>query len=220
VAVICYSAWYLKPNRFSLVFPLKSKTGVAVSTLFDYFQAAMLILVLLLGDMIFFGIAVNLKSDIGIDHPAYIHLFLFLLLFFMIILPIPFFFHHTRKYLAAAILKIVQTPFVDVTFEHFFIADQLTSSSIVFLDLQYALVFYMSGSYLSSGTPTFSTLSSYQNFSFFLALLPYWFRFGQCLRRAVKNKPASLHLWNSFKYFLSILATIFSYTFRFYGCKF
>ena len=170
--------------------------------------------------MIFFGVAVNLKDQLNIKHPAYIHLFLFLVLLIMVINPFPILYYNTRKYMGYALLQILKTPFADVGFEHFFIADQLTSSVIVLLDLQYALVFYMSGSYLSSDTPTFSANFSYQRISFCLALLPYWFRFGQCIRRALKNKPSSIHMWNAFKYLLSIIATVFSYSFRFYGSKF
>eukprot|EP00475_Leptophrys_vorax_P036158 TRINITY_DN6058_c0_g1_i2.p1 TRINITY_DN6058_c0_g1~~TRINITY_DN6058_c0_g1_i2.p1 ORF type:complete len:862 (+),score=230.97 TRINITY_DN6058_c0_g1_i2:308-2587(+) len=179
---------------------------------------AVSLLTLVIADVLFYTISVAYKSSIGIDNPGYIHFVLLLTLLACSALPVDILFYQSRKYFWSCLLEIIKTPFVDVVFEHFFIADQLTSCGVVLLDLQYALVYYCTGNFITFENTKFSSTRAYTRISLLVALVPYWLRFAQCIRRAIRS-PAqrSTHLWNTLKYGLAIVATLFSYFYSFYG---
>jgi hypothetical protein len=70
----------------------------------------------------------------------------------------------------------------------------------------------------ASGSAKYSSAKWYTRTSLVIALLPYWFRFAQSLRRAVRSpQQQRIHLLNALKYGLAIIATLFSYFYSFYG---
>jgi hypothetical protein len=108
-------------------------------------------LVLIIADVLFYAICVAYKSSINIEEPGFIHLSLFSFFIICAVFPAPILFHRTRLYFVTCLVEIFKTPFVDVVFEHFFIADQLTSCGVVLLDIQYALAFYGTGDFITHG---------------------------------------------------------------------
>jgi len=123
-------------------------------------------------------------------------------------------------YFWKCILEIFKTPFVDVVFEHFFIADQLTSCGVVLLDIQYAFVYYGTRDFITFENTKFSSTRAFSRISLVIALIPYWLRFAQCVRRAIRTPhQKNIHMSNAVKYGLAIIATIFSYCYSFYSHK-
>jgi hypothetical protein len=98
-----------------------------------------------------YTICIAYETTIGVTYPGLIHFSLFWFFVLCSAMPFKILFHQTRAYFWKSMLEIFKTPFVDVVFEHFFIADQLTSCGVVFLDVLYALSYYFSGTFLTSG---------------------------------------------------------------------
>ena len=84
---------------------------------------------------------------------------------------------------------------------------QLCSLVNVLNDLSYGVCFYVSGDFLSEQSTFCKSFSS--ETQWVLALLPYWFRFAQCLKR-YKDSGATRQLWNAGKYALSLNTTFWS----------
>lgn len=118
-------------------------------------------------------------------------------------------------------------PFFYVNFADFWMGDQLNSLVTAFTDLQYFVCFYATNPDLITGKGLPIFFSSASNFicTFsdpnhcvekymiirpFMACLPAWFRFAQCLRRYRDTKEVFPHLANASKYATSFFVVIFT----------
>ena len=100
-----------------------------------------------------------------------------------------------------------------VGFADFWLADQFTSLSPAFLDIEYFICFYaFEVPWLSGGIPSHSNkcMSNSNAIRPILAALPAWFRFAQCLRRYRDSKLAYPHLVNAAKYTTTFFVILFS----------
>lgn len=103
--------------------------------------------------------------------------------------------------------RIVRAPFVAVTFPDFWLADQLMSLEVAFLDWTYLVCFYVTGRDVQESSVC---LNPRYGFKPFVVALPPWFRVAQCLRRYYDTGEAFPHLANAAKYSVSFLVIIFS----------
>ena len=101
-----------------------------------------------------------------------------------------------------------------VMFHHFFIADFVTSLVRALQDTAYSLCFYFTGEFIAADSLPTAPISScitsitYIVFAYVLALLPYYWRLMQCVRR-YRDDPArqGAQLWNAAKYGAAMLGT-------------
>ncbi|XP_016917659.1 solute carrier family 53 member 1 isoform X2 [Apis cerana] len=107
--------------------------------------------------------------------------------------------------------RIFCAPFFYVGFADFWLADQLNSLHTVFLDFQYFVCFYVQNSSWTTVTDAETCIMRELSMRPFVACLPAWFRFAQCLRRYRDTKEAFPHLMNAAKYATSFFVVIFSY---------
>ncbi|KAH0946478.1 hypothetical protein HN011_011278 [Eciton burchellii] len=107
--------------------------------------------------------------------------------------------------------RIFCAPFFYVGFADFWLADQLNSLHTVFLDFQYFVCFYIQNSSWTDVTDTETCIMRELSMRPFVACLPAWFRFAQCLRRYRDTKETFPHLLNAVKYATSFFVVIFSY---------
>ncbi|KAF3426275.1 hypothetical protein E2986_07244 [Frieseomelitta varia] len=107
--------------------------------------------------------------------------------------------------------RIFCAPFFYVGFADFWLADQLNSLHTVFLDFQYFVCFYVQNSSWTDVTDAETCIMRELSMRPFVACLPAWFRFAQCLRRYRDTKEAFPHLVNAAKYATSFFVVVFSY---------
>ncbi|XP_052312485.1 phosphate transporter PHO1 homolog 3 isoform X6 [Populus trichocarpa] len=205
--VLIYAAniyfWRRYRVNYSFIFGFKRETELG------YRQ------VLLLG----FGIAVlalcsvHLNLDMEMDpktkdYEALTELLpLNVLIFLLIILLWPFnmFYRSSRFLLLTCIFHCIAAPLYKVTLPDFFLVlDQLTSQVQSLRSLEFYICYYAWGDYKHrrnncKESPVFIT------FSFIVAVIPYWSRLLQCLRRLFEEKDP-MQGYNGLKYFLTIVA--------------
>ncbi|KAF9674411.1 hypothetical protein SADUNF_Sadunf10G0124500 [Salix dunnii] len=126
--------------------------------------------------------------------------------FLLVILLWPFnmFYRSSRFFLLTCIFHCIAAPLYKVTLPDFFLADQLTSQVQSLRSLEFYICYYGWGDYKHrqnncKESPVFIT------FSFIVAVIPYWSRLLQCLRRLFEEKDP-MQGYNGLKYFLTIVA--------------
>ncbi|XP_046607665.1 xenotropic and polytropic retrovirus receptor 1-like isoform X6 [Neodiprion virginianus] len=119
--------------------------------------------------------------------------------------------HEARFWALRVMGRIFCAPFFYVGFADFWLADQLNSLQTVFLDLQYFVCFYTKNSSWTRVTDAEVCILHEHSMRPFVACLPAWFRFAQCLRRYRDTKEIFPHLANASKYATSFFVVIFSY---------
>ncbi|KAJ6720803.1 PHOSPHATE TRANSPORTER PHO1-like protein 3 [Salix viminalis] len=170
--------------------------------------------VLLLG----FGIAVlalcsvhlnlNMEMDpITKDYEAFTELLpLNVLIILLVILLWPFnmFYRSSRFFLLTCIFHSIAAPLYKVTLPDFFLADQLTSQVQSLRSLEFYICYYGWGDYKHRRNNC-KRSTVFITFSFIVAVIPYWSRLLQCLRRLFDEKDP-MQGYNGLKYFFTIVA--------------
>ncbi|KAJ8969436.1 hypothetical protein NQ317_008627 [Molorchus minor] len=143
--------------------------------------------------------------------PAYISpLALVIIMGCFVINPTKTFRHEARFWAIKVMGKVLLAPFFYVSFADFWVADQLNSLITLFTDMQYFLCFYFTNPSWSVGVDANYCVANYIGIRAFMACLPPWFRFAQCLRRYRDTKEAFPHIVNAAKYATSFFVVAFS----------
>jgi len=108
-----------------------------------------------------------------------------------------------RMEILRVLFDVAFSPFRPVYFRNFFMADVITSSKILLSDSCAMICFYTSGEYTSHMPLTCSWVG---NANYIWGILPYWWRFWQCIRRCVDDPTLKTQRWNALKYFINICA--------------
>ncbi|PSN51931.1 Xenotropic and polytropic retrovirus receptor 1 [Blattella germanica] len=110
--------------------------------------------------------------------------------------------------------RIVLAPLFYVNFADFWLADQLNSLVVVFVDFQYFICFYLTNHKNFLVADDVSNVSTCDDYTRIIrpivGCLPAWWRFAQCLRRYRDTKEAFPHLVNAGKYATSFLVMLFT----------
>ncbi|XP_014233609.1 xenotropic and polytropic retrovirus receptor 1 homolog isoform X1 [Trichogramma pretiosum] len=123
--------------------------------------------------------------------------------------PFKIFRHEARFWLLKIMWRIVIAPFAYVNFADFWLADQLNSLAVVFLDFHFLVCFYITnGNWLEAGSDTSQCTSGSHFIRPLVNCLPAWFRFAQCMRRYKDTREAFPHLCNAGKYATTFLVVI------------
>ncbi|KAK4797643.1 hypothetical protein SAY86_029969 [Trapa natans] len=133
---------------------------------------------------------------------------LVLLIVVVILLFLPFnvLYRSSRFFLLRCGYHCLLAPLYKVTLPDFFLGDQLTSQVQSFRYLEFYFCYYGSG-YFKSRSNKCNSSKVYTTFSFIVAVIPFWFRFLQCIRRLVEEK-APMQGYNGLKYFSTIVALV------------
>ncbi|KAL3819342.1 hypothetical protein ACJIZ3_005247 [Penstemon smallii] len=121
-------------------------------------------------------------------------------------IPYNIIYRSSRFFLIKCVFRRICAPLYKVTLPDFFLADQFTSQVQAIRSFEYYVCFY-GGRKLSKRWNTCSTHDVYNVFYFIVAVIPYWFRFLQCVRRLFEEKD-SAHGYNGLRYFLTIVAVV------------
>ncbi|OMP03552.1 pho1-like protein [Corchorus olitorius] len=122
----------------------------------------------------------------------------------IIFCPFNIIYRSSRFFLIRCTFHCVCAPLYKVTLPDFFLADQLTSQMQAFRSLEFYVCYYFWGDF-TKRTNTCADSEVYKVFYIVVAIIPFWFRFLQCLRRLFEEKDASQGL-NALKYFSTIAA--------------
>eukprot|EP00257_Ricinus_communis_P026324 XP_025013738.1 phosphate transporter PHO1 homolog 3 isoform X2 [Ricinus communis] len=129
---------------------------------------------------------------------------LVILLIVLLLLPFNVLYRSARFFLLTCIFHCIAAPLYKVTLQDFFLADQLTSQVQAIRSLEFYICYYAWGDYKLREN-TCKTSDVYNTFYFIVAVIPYWVRLLQCLRRLFEEKDI-MQAINGGKYFVTIAA--------------
>ncbi|XVE52794.1 hypothetical protein DITRI_Ditri02bG0152600 [Diplodiscus trichospermus] len=129
-----------------------------------------------------------------------------LVMLVMIVLVCPFniLYRSSRLFLLTTLFHCICAPLYKVKFQDFFLADQFTSEVQAFRSLEYYICHYGWGDFKLRQN-TCKTNDVFNTFYFIIAVIPYWSRLLQCVRRFYDEKDP-MQGYNGLKYFLTIVA--------------
>ncbi|KAG8366922.1 hypothetical protein BUALT_Bualt16G0018300 [Buddleja alternifolia] len=102
--------------------------------------------------------------------------------------------------------ELVPLGLVTVTFSDFFLADQLTSQVQAFRSLQFYICYYGWGDFRKRSNRYLDS-NIYEVLYIVVAIIPFWSRVLQCLRRLFEEKNPGQG-FNSLKYFSTVVALV------------
>ena len=126
----------------------------------------------------------------------------------MLVMPFDILYRSARWELLKTLWNILISPFGQVKFRHFFMADILTSITIPVADICTSVCFFFDGHFLdNTESDCFWLPTSIK----IVVVLPYWFRFAQCLNKFYNTRMWFPHLVNAGKYGMSIVVVVLPY---------
>ena len=108
----------------------------------------------------------------------------------------------TRNFVRQSAWRILRSPFSSVYFIDFFIADQLTSLFIIIVGFGQSLCGFI---HRADSDCDSDSMVLFMNI---LKILPFWWRFAQCVRRWHDDREQLHHLVNGGKYLSSIITVL------------
>ncbi|XP_065860488.1 phosphate transporter PHO1 homolog 3-like [Euphorbia lathyris] len=129
---------------------------------------------------------------------------LLVLLLVLLLLPFNVLYRPARFFFLICIFHCIAAPLYKVTLPDFFLADQLTSQVQLFRSVEFYVCYYGWGDYKVRENSC-KTSDVYNTFYYIVAVIPYWSRLFQCLRRLFEEKDP-MQGYNGLKYFLTIVA--------------
>ncbi|KAJ0551183.1 putative SPX domain-containing protein [Helianthus annuus] len=159
----------------------------------------------------------NLEMDIDDHVKSYrtltelVPLGLVILVLLIVFCPFDIIYRANRFFLITCIWHCICVPLYKVTLPDFFLADQLTSQVQLFRNLEFYICYYGWGNYKKRDSIKCRGSSIYDNISLAIAIIPYYIRCMQCLRRLLDGEDSSQAV-NGLKY-LSTIAAVIARTF-------
>ncbi|TXG66365.1 hypothetical protein EZV62_007640 [Acer yangbiense] len=129
---------------------------------------------------------------------------LLVLVILILICPFNIIYRSSRFFFVACLFHCICAPLYKVTLQDFYLADQLTSQVQAIRSLEFYICYYGWGDYKLRQNNC-KTNGVYNTFYFVVAVIPYWSRFLQCLRRLYEEKDP-MQGYNGMKYFVTIIA--------------
>ncbi|XP_059293933.1 phosphate transporter PHO1 homolog 3-like isoform X1 [Lycium ferocissimum] len=120
--------------------------------------------------------------------------------------PLNIIYRSSRFFLIRCAWHCLCAPLYKVTLPDFFLADQVTSQVQAIRSLQFYVCYYVWGNFRTRSNKCQES-SVYQILYIVVAIIPFWSRFIQCLRRLFEEKDSMQGL-NSLKYFSTIVALV------------
>ncbi|CAM6075761.1 unnamed protein product [Sphagnum tenellum] len=161
---------------------------------------------MLLGTMIVHIIA-STKEAPNYDGSDWVPLSITLVFLVMLLIPVNIFYKSSRYFFLRCFRRIIFAPFYKVVLSDFFLGDQLTSQVVSFRNVQFMLCYFSGGYFQRRDESACSDNTMFKLLTYMFSLLPYWWRFLQCLRRW-KDEGDKLSLYNAGKYMSAMVAVV------------
>ncbi|XP_024978671.1 phosphate transporter PHO1 homolog 3-like [Cynara cardunculus var. scolymus] len=157
----------------------------------------------------------NLEMDIDPKTKGYkaitelLPLGLLIVVVLITLCPFNIFYRSNRYFLLVCLWHCICAPLYIVTLPDFFLGDQLTSQVQLLRNLEFYVCYYGWGDFKNrdAGTCEDGRSTIYRNISIVIAVVPYWIRLLQCLRRLFEGQDSTQAL-NGLKYFSTIVAVV------------
>nr|DAD37052.1 TPA_asm: hypothetical protein HUJ06_007693 [Nelumbo nucifera] len=120
--------------------------------------------------------------------------------------PFNIIYRSSRFFLIKCLFRCICAPLYKVTLPDHFMADQLTSQIQAIRSIEFYICYYGWGDFSRRQNKCHSR-KIYNFFYFIVAVIPYWSRFLQCLRRLFEEKHA-VHGYNGLRYFITLVAMV------------
>ncbi|KAL1563136.1 phosphate transporter PHO1 3-like [Salvia divinorum] len=133
-------------------------------------------------------------------------LFLIAVVLVITLCPFNIIYRSSRFFLIRSTLHCICAPLYKVTFIDFFMADQMTSQIQAIRSLQYYICYYVWGDFRKRSNECTNS-STYKFLYIAVAVIPFWLRLLQCLRRVFEEKNAMQGL-NGLKYLSTVVALV------------
>ncbi|KAJ0263300.1 Phosphate transporter PHO1 4 [Hirschfeldia incana] len=205
--VIMYAAniyfWKIYRVNYSFIFGFKQGTELG--------YRHVLLLSFGLGTLSLCAVLLNLDMEMDSQTKDYktftklIPLFLLALVIAITICPFNILYRPSRFFFLMALFHCIAAPFYTVNFPDFFLADQLTSQVQALRSLEFYICYYGFGDFRQRRRNTCRSNDLFTTFYFIVAVIPYWLRFLQCIRRVIEERD-QMHGYNAVKYLLTIVA--------------
>ncbi|KAJ0251014.1 Phosphate transporter PHO1 4 [Hirschfeldia incana] len=205
--VVMYAAniyfWRRYRVNYSFIFGFKQGTELG--------YRHVLLLSFGLGTLSLCAVLLNLDMEMDSQTKDYrivtelIPLFLLALVFAITLCPFNILYRSSRFFFLAVLFRCIAAPFYTVNLPDFFLADQLTSQVQALRSLEFYICYYGFGDFRQRQRNTCRSNDVFTTFYFIVAVIPYWLRFLQCIRRIIEEKDLS-HGYNAIKYLLTIIA--------------
>ncbi|KAM3286502.1 phosphate transporter PHO1 3 [Capsicum chacoense] len=131
---------------------------------------------------------------------------LVIVLLLIVFCPLNIIYRSSRFFLLRTAWHCICAPLYKVTLPDFLLADQLTSQVQAIRSLQFYVCYYVWGNFRTRSNKCQES-SVYQILYIVVAIIPFWSRFIQCLRRLFEEKDSMQGL-NALKYFSTIVALV------------
>ncbi|CAE6177593.1 unnamed protein product [Arabidopsis arenosa] len=164
-----------------------------------------------LGTLSLCAVLLNLDMEMDAQTKDYrlvtelIPLFLLVLVIAIFLCPFHILYRSSRYFFLSVLFRCIAAPFYAVNLPDFFLGDQLTSQVQALRSLEFYICYYGFGDFRYRRRDTCTSNIGFRTFYFIVAVIPYWLRFLQCIRRMMEDKDLS-HGYNAIKYLLTIVA--------------
>ncbi|KAM6586963.1 hypothetical protein CsatA_009568 [Cannabis sativa] len=129
------------------------------------------------------------------------------LVLLLIFCPLNILYRASRFFFIRCLFRCILAPLYPVTFSDFFLADQLTSQMQALRSCVLYICYYGLGEY-SRRQEKCHTHGLYNTLYFVIAVIPYWLRFMQCIRRLIEGRD-KMNGYNALTYLSTIIAVVF-----------
>ncbi|XP_021845208.1 phosphate transporter PHO1 homolog 10 [Spinacia oleracea] len=167
-------------------------TGLAVLALASFFANS--------------NILIGLTMSENNNYAKLIPLLVLLVFVCISLCPFNIIYRSSRYFLIKCLFRCICAPFYEVTFPDFFLADQLTSQISAIRSIEFYICYYSRQDF-PRGQAKCHEYGVYNAFYFIIAVIPYWIRCLQCVRRLVQERH-SIHGYNAMKYLMAIVAVV------------
>ncbi|CAL9216229.1 unnamed protein product [Arabidopsis halleri] len=136
--------------------------------------------------------------------PELLPIFILALVVAILFCPFNIFYRSSRVFFLMVVFRCIAAPLYKVNLPDFFLADQLTSQVQALRSLEFYICYYGWGDFRQRQN-TCRSSDVYSTFYFIVAVIPYWSRFLQCVRRLIEENDSSQG-YNALKYLLTVVA--------------
>ncbi|KAM7268075.1 hypothetical protein ACFE04_010241 [Oxalis oulophora] len=129
-----------------------------------------------------------------------------ILIFLLLVMFCPFntIYRSSRIFFLTCAFHAFASPFFKVTLPDFFVADQFTSEVQAWRNLEFYICYYGWGDFKKRSNSCQQS-DVYETFYYIVAIVPFWIRCLQSLRRMVDEKD-KMQFFNAMKYFLTCVS--------------
>ncbi|XP_076886839.1 phosphate transporter PHO1 homolog 9-like [Bidens hawaiensis] len=155
----------------------------------------------------------NLEMELDPETKSYkaitelLPLLLVIVVILITLCPFDIFYWANRFFLLACLWHCICAPLYAVTLPDFFLADQFTSQVQLLRNLQFYVCYYGWGDFKTRDAEKCNNSEVYDVLFIIIAVIPYWIRVLQCIRRLCDGRDSTQAL-NGLKYFSTIAAVV------------